>query len=143
MALVVCQKITDSLQQQHAAFISEILARTGPRYVGAPGRLIIWRSFKPTRARIHTHTQLFVVLNTTDEIFRVCVLIGNNFHRNSSTCGSPSLPAPYFRLFQLHLCSQYRFVPRAVFPVTSAISLALMLMNAYRITRRHIPEDFA
>jgi hypothetical protein len=64
-----------------------------PRHVDAPGRLIIWRPFKPI---------FFKVFRSRTDwrgFLKRRIQIADNFLRNSLACENLSLPAPHFRLF--------------------------------------------
>jgi hypothetical protein len=72
-----------------------VASRACPRYVGAPGRLVIWRPLKLT------FFKLFRPRTGLANLFRGArAEIADNFLGNYSACGNMSLPAPYFRVFQ-------------------------------------------
>jgi hypothetical protein len=73
--------------------------------VGVPGRLIIWRPLKPI---------FFQILGfglSSRKFLRARVKTADSLRRNPFACGYPSLPAPYFRIFQGRLCAPYRLGP--------------------------------
>jgi len=87
-------------------------SRSGsPRYVGASGRLIIWRPFKP---------MLFKLCRPTTKLANFLTAraqIADPVRRHSFTCGNLSSRSSYFRLLQWRLSDPYRLAPRVTAPL--------------------------
>jgi hypothetical protein len=78
-----------------------------PRYVGAPGRLIIWHPLKTTFFKV------FQPVNRTRNFEGARAQTADNFRRNSYAYRNPSLPAQYSRLLQWPLGAPHGLAPRA------------------------------
>lgn len=103
----------DSWQFQFRTLMTALRAsRSGsPRCVGASGRLIIWRPFKPMLFKLCGLRQSWQMFLTAR------AQIADPLRRHSFTCGNLSSRPSYFRLLQWRLIDPYRLAPRVAAPL--------------------------